>query len=181
MNTAQYNEKQQIELATAEGFFALYNAQFQTAYVVTHIAGDRETPDVQAKNETGKKFNLEITLTENRPVDIATLLGRSDKCSIDALKQRLEAVRRGKESMQILSLPENALPVLLKRINNKLVKRYGPNTALVVRDTSNLWDWEQVLPSVRQHLNGKTIPFDLGIWLLTGNKTSLIQIYAPTC
>ena len=119
-----------------------------------------------------------ITLTENRSGDIAALLGRSDNRSIDALKRHFEAVRTGKERVQITSLPDNALPVLLQRIDKKLVKRYGRNTALVVRDTFNLWDWEQVLPSIRQHLNGKTIPFDLGIWLLAGNKISLIH-YAP--
>jgi len=179
MNTSDYNEKQQIELATAEGFFALYNAQFQTSYTVTHIAGDGEAPDVLAENEAGQEFNLEITLTENRPGDIAATLGRSDNRSIDALKRHLEAVRTGKERPQITSLPDNALSVLLQRIDKKLIKRYGRNTALIVRDTSILWDWEQVLPSIQQHLDGKTIPFDLGIWLLAFNKTSLIQVYVP--
>lgn len=179
MSTSNYNTTQKIELATAEGFFAFYNAEHKTSYAVVRVAGDGEVPDVFARDETGTEFNLEITLTEDRPGDIAAALGRSDARSIDSLKQHLAAVRAGTEQPSITSLQDNALPVLLQRIDKKLIKRYGQNTALVIRDSSPLWDWDQVLPAIHVHLTGKTIPFDLGIWLLALDKKSVVQIYAP--
>lgn len=172
-------ETQKIEFATAEGFFALYNARHQSSFAVTRIAGHGEVPDVFAKDDDGNEFNLEITLTEDRPGNIAAALGRSDALSIDSLKRHVEAVRAGKEQPRITSLQDNALPMLLQRIDKKLNMRYGRNTALVIRSTCIQWDWEQALPTIQAYLNGKTIPFDLGIWLLAFNKESVVQVYAP--
>ena len=180
MNTPQHSEKQKIELATAEGFFSLYNTQHNASYTVTHVAGDGEVPDVFAKDNAGNVFNLEITLTEDRIGDVAARLGRNDSRSLEELKRHLKAVRIGKERLRNTSLQGNALPVLLQRIDKKLIKRYGRNTALVIRDTSPLWDWEQVLPAIQGHLKSKTVPFDLGIWLLAFDKKSVVQIYTPT-
>ena len=177
MNTSKYSETQQIELATAQAFFALYNAQHATFYVVNRVAGPNEVPDIFASDSNGCKFNLEITLTEDRPGNIAALLGRSNSLSIEKLKQENEAVRAGKAQARINSLQGNALPVLLDRIGKKLNKTYGINTALVVRDTS-FWDWELIVPLIQAHLNSKVVAFDLGIWLLNGEKTAIFQLYA---
>lgn len=179
MNTSQRNETQKTELATAHGFFALYNAKHNSSYAVTRIAGPGEVPDVLAKDSAGNEFNLEITLTEDRPGDITAILGRSNAHSVESLRRHLGAVREGSEQLQITSLHDNALPVLLQRIDNKLTKCYGRKTALVIRDTSPLWDWTQVLPTIQEHLKSKAVPFDLGIWLLSLDKTSVIQIYVP--
>lgn len=178
MNTSEYSETQKIELATAEAFFGLYNAQHASTYAVNRVAGQREVPDIFASDNDGREFNLEITLTEDRPGNIAALLGRSDSLSIEKLKQENEAVRAGKIQPRINSLQGNALPVLLDRIGKKLTKRYGIHTALVVRDTS-FWDWELVIPSIQAYLNSQAVPFDLGIWLLTAEKTAILQLYAP--
>lgn len=178
MNTSEYSETQKIELATAEAFFRLYNAQHATTYSVNRVAGPREVPDIFASDSGGREFNLEITLTEDGPGNIAALLGRSDSLSIEKLKQENESVRAGNAQPRINSLQGNAFPVLLGRISKKLTKRYGAHTALVVRDTS-FWDWELVIPSIQAHLNSKAVPFDLGIWLLTAEKTTIFQLHAP--
>jgi hypothetical protein len=178
MNTSEYIETQKIELATAKAFFGLYNAQHATTYAVNRVAGPGEVPDIFASDDEGREFNLEITLTEDRPGNIAALLGRSDSLSLEKLKQENETVRVGKAQPRINSLQGNALPVLLDRIGKKLTKSYGIHTALVVRDTSS-WDWDLVIPSIQAHLNSKAVPFDLGIWLLTAEKTVVLQLYAP--
>jgi hypothetical protein len=178
MNTSEYSETQKIELATAEAFFGLYNTKHGTTYSVDRVAGPREVPDIFASDSDGREFNLEITLTEDRPGNIAALLGRSGSLSIEKMKRENEAVRAGKAQPRINSLQGNVLPVLLDRTGKKLTKRYGTNTALVVRDTS-FWEWEFVIPSIQAHLNSKVVPFDLGIWLLTAEKTAVFQLYAP--
>lgn len=177
MSASRYQETQKIEFATAEGFFSLYNVRYQTTYAITCVAGDGEVPDVLAKDNAGKSFNLEITLTEDRPFDIKAMLGRSEHRSIQALKSHLEAVREGREKLRMTSLSNDALPMLLNRMDKKLVKHYGPNTALVIRDTSPLWNWEAALSSIRGHLLNRQIPFDLGIWLLSLDKASLLKIH----
>ena len=172
----QYSEKQKIENATADSFFSIYNTENKTSYSVIRIAGDGEVPDVFAKDDEGREFNIEVTLTEDAPGNIVCSLGKNDTHSLAALKSHLQAVRAGKEKLRANSLEYNALPMLLQRIDKKLIKRYGPNTALVVRDTSNLRDWEFVCPEINKYLNCKIIPFDLGIWILYLNKTKIMKI-----
>lgn len=179
MDTSKYSETQLIELATATAFFGLYNLKNVTTYSVSHVAGHGEVPDIFASDADGRQFNLEITLTEDDQGDIQSLLGRSDKHSLQALKAENEAVRLGKAQPRINSLHGNALPVLLNRIAKKLTKQYGKNTALVVRDTS-VWDWELVIPTIEGNLAARTVPFDLGIWLLNAAKTKIFQLHPGT-
>ena len=54
---------------------------------------------------------------------------------------------------------------------------YGPNAALVVRDSSGVdWDWDDVIPSIRSRLDPPKNPFIRGIWLLSRVKDRLFQI-----
>ena len=54
---------------------------------------------------------------------------------------------------------------------------YGPNAALVVRDTSGGdWDWDDVIPVIRSRLDLSTSPFSDGIWVLSRAKDRLFQI-----
>jgi hypothetical protein len=56
-------------------------------------------------------------------------------------------------------------------------KRYGPNTVLVVRDTSGVdWDWNLVSDTVKQLLQGIENPFDKGIWVVSAAKDRISQI-----
>lgn len=93
MNTTGFSEKQLIELATAEGFLAHYNALRGSTYAVERVAGDGVAPDVFTKDVSGNLLGIEVTLTEDRPRDIASALGRSNHKSLDALKAHLQRVK----------------------------------------------------------------------------------------
>lgn len=178
MNTDELSEKQQIELSTAEGFLQFFNIQHDSSYEVVHVARGNETPDIVAKDNCGNVLSIEATTTEDHPKDIVATLGRSNHKSIEALRAHLKAVREGKESVQFSSLQGNVIELLQARIEKKLNMRYGANTALVIRETSGVpWYWELVLPQLRDYLDGQRVPFDRGIWLLSLAKDCLTHIY----
>lgn len=178
MNTTGFSKTQLIELATAEGFLAHYNTLRGSTYAVERVAGDGEAPDVLTKDASGNLLSIEVTLTEDRPRDIASEFGPSNHKSLDALKAHLQRVKEGKEQVKINCLSGNVLAVLIDRINSKLSKRYGNNVALVVRDTSGVpWDWKQVVPQLQASLSIQTVPFDRGIWMLSRCKSILTPIY----
>ena len=87
------NEKEAIERATAEGFLRLYNQAMAESY---RIAEHRDAPDFLCRNNENRILNLEITTTENRPMDIASLLGRSNHRSVEALRRNNEEVKAGR-------------------------------------------------------------------------------------
>lgn len=170
-------EKQLIEKATAEGFLYHYNKIFGESYAIESIAGDGEAPDAIAKDKQGNILGIEVTLTEDSPGDIASALGRSNKKSVEVLKEHLKRVKEGKETIRFNCLSENVLDVLVSRIEAKLNKRYGSNIALVIRDTSGVpWEWSQVVPLIQSRFYGRHIPFDRGIWLLSRCKGTLTNI-----
>ncbi len=170
------NEKKAIELATAEAFLRLYNKQIGSSYkIVMHS----DAPDFLCRDESGRELKLEVTLTEDRPGDIAAQLGRSDARSLEALKRHNEAVKQGKENaFQWTScLQGNVVRMIGRRIQAKLKKDYGRNAALVVRDTSPLsWDWNMVFKDLAASLDPRHNPFDEGIWILTFNKDKIYRV-----
>lgn len=171
-------EKQAIERATAEGFLALYNAQESTDYCVKKIAGHRESPDVYCVNSNGKELFIEITATEDNPKDISALLGRSDHKDLDELQNLLRRGEMQTVKIQNSQLEGNVLGILIKRLSKKFEKSYGLNVALVVRGTSGVnWDWDLILPTVRQIFCGKRNPYERGVWLLSFNNTQLTRIF----
>ena len=133
------DEKVAIERATAEAFLGLYNAQARGSFVVKECS---DAPDIRCVDADGNSLNLEITLTEDRFGDIQARLGRSEAWSLESLKRHLADVRAGiANPMQRVScLSGNVAAMAANRIQAKLAKDYGPNTALVVRDTSGV-DW----------------------------------------
>lgn len=168
------NEKQGIERASAEGFLLLFNRHFGTDYRILEVG---DVPDVRCQNSKGEELNLEITLTEDRPRDIKASLGRSNHRSIEALAEHNKRVAEGKEKSQFNSLSGNVLEQATHRINKKLLKSYGPNTALVVRDTSGVdWNWELVIEELKEKTKSQRSPFDKGIWILNLDKTKLYQV-----
>jgi hypothetical protein len=178
MNITGFSRTQLIELETAEGFLAHYNALRGSTYAVERVACKGEAPDVFTKDASGNLLNIEVTLTEDRSRDIGSVLGPSNHKSLDMLKAHLQRVKEGKEQVKINCLSENVLAVLIDRINSKLRKRYGNNVALVVRDTSGVsWDWKQVVPQLQAGLSRQTVHFDRGIWLLSCCKSVLTPIY----
>jgi hypothetical protein len=172
----QLDEKKAIEKATAEGFLKLYNQDMDTSY---RIAEHSDSPDIRCEDTTGNRMNLEITLTEDRPGDIQALLGRSDHLSQEASKARYEEVRQGKRNIFECTrcLSGNVMAMIMERIRRKLRSDYGPNTALVIRDTSRLdWDWDVVVEDVKNTLNLTNNPYDKGIWIISNSKDRIFRV-----
>ena len=140
------NEKEAIERATAEAFIEQYNHTHLTSFRVTEHG---DAPDIIARDEHGNRLQLEIVMTEDRGGDIKAISGRSDLRSIESLRRHLELVRQGKtEPLNYASsLDGNVTESLKIRIRAKMTKRYGPNTALVIRDTSGVdgTSWSMIL------------------------------------
>jgi len=170
------SEKEAIERATAEAFIELYNRKMGTAFSIVEYS---DAPDIRCKDLTGRILNLEITLTEDRPRDIQAALGRSDHRSIEALKKHLADVRAGKANpLEWTScLQRNVCDMVVKRISPKLQKDYGPNVALVNRDSLPLcWDWDLVLDQIKGKLDLSRNPFDKGIWIISFSKDKIFQV-----
>lgn len=170
-------ETQKLEQATADGFLILYNAEHGTDYRVVRIAGEGESPDVYCMDSGGGLLNLEVTLTQDRPKDIAAAYGRSDTRSLDYLKQNVENVAKGLEA-PLFSTIEGVSETLVERIQAKLIMSYGSDVALVVRDSSGVdWEWDTVMPQIRAKLDiSSRNPFDRGIWILSRSKHRMFRI-----
>ena len=171
-------ETQAIERSTAEAFLHHYNAQERADYRVGGIAGPGQSPDVQCVNSAGAHLWLEITTTEDNPGDTKALLGRSNHKSRDALRGILRDTKKGEEKLRINRLSGNVANVLIGRLRRKFRKRYGSPVALVVRETSGVpWDWDTVLPLLRDTFSGTSIPFDRGVWILSRDKNRLTRLF----
>ena len=170
------NEKQAIEKATADAFIELYNSEMGTSFSIVEYS---DSPDIRCKDKDGNKFNFEITLTEDRPKDIQAALGRSDHRSVDTLKKHLEEVKAGRVNPleRVSCLQSNVTEMIVSRIQPKLNKDYGPNVALVIRDSSPLdWAWDVVTDRIGERLNLERNPFDKGIWLISYSKDRIYRL-----
>ena len=158
------NEKQKIELATANGFLALYNAEHGASFAVSELS---DSPDVLCADSDGERLGLEITLTEDCPGDIQAALGRSDHLNIENFDPTAPASH----------LQGNVSQSLLQRLQGKLLKRYGVGTALVIRNASGVdWDWDTQLDEIRRALNGQQGGFDRGVWLINRQMDKLYKV-----
>ncbi len=169
-------EKEALELETAEQFIKHYNPQMSTSF---RIVEHSDAPDFHCQDKEGNELKIEITLTEDRTRDIQSLLGRSEARSPEALKRHLEAVERGEESIfELVScLQDNVSQMALNRIQPKLYKDYGSNTALVIRDISPLdWDWEDVIEDLAKSLDLRNNPFDKGIWIISLSSNQIFRV-----
>jgi len=168
------SEKQAIEKATAERFLALFNQRRGTDFRIVEMS---DAPDARCTDMHGCALNLEITTTEDRPGDIKALLGRSDSRSPEVLRSHIKRVARNEERPQFSSLSGDVSDHLVGRLRTKMMNDYGPNAALVVRDTSGVdWDWDDVIPFIRSRLDLTPNPFSQGIWVLSRVKNRLFQI-----
>lgn len=171
-------ETQAIERATAEGFLVLYNAKHGSAFRIVKVAGPGETPDVECKDSEGRSLLLEITMTEDNSGDIQAALGRSEHKDLASLRALLQKVRAGEAKLPINCLSENVKALLVQRLRRKFQKRYGLSVALVVRETTGVdWDWDLVLPEIREALSNDVNPFDQGVWLLSRSKERVIRVF----
>lgn len=170
------NEKEAIELHTAEQFLEFYNLQEGSTYTVKQHT---DAPDIHCQDSDENNLYLEITLTEDRNGDIQSLLGRSDARSPEALKKHLDEVKKGKGNIfQWSSCLQDSVSVMaMNRIQPKLSKDYGSNVALVVRDVSPLpWSWETVIDDIAACLDLSRNPFDKGIWLMSISNSKIYKI-----
>lgn len=167
------DEKQSIELGTADGFLRLYNKHFGTSF---RVLEQSDAPDVRCIDDAGRQLNLEVTATEDSARDIQALLGRSDHKSFNALVAHNERVASGLEPPQFVAF-EAVKKTLIARIKAKFDKDYGSNVALIVRDTSGCdWEWNEVAQEIACALESTRNPFDQGIWVLSRAKDKLFQI-----
>jgi hypothetical protein len=159
-------EKEAIERATAEGFLSLYNKHVDSDFKISSTG----TPDVQCKNSKGKILNIEATSAQDQPGDIQALLGRSNHKNIDNLDVE------NTDAPNFVSFEEDVYSAMAETINAKITKRYGSNTALVVRDTSGCdWEWDTITQKLLKMLK-KPNPFDKGIWILSRDKSKCYLI-----
>ena len=67
--------------------------------------------------------------------------------------------------------------MIVSRIKPKLKKDYGPNVALVIRDTSPLdWAWDVTTDIIAELLNLEHNPFEKGIWLISYSKDRIYKL-----
>ncbi len=167
-------EKELIERDTAEKFVDLLNRQSGTSF---RVVAQGDAPDAVARDDGGRILSIEIVMTEDRPGDIKAMLGRSDSRSLANLRRHVEAVRLGKEQPQASELSGNVAESLLVRLRAKMLKRYGTDVALVVRDTSGVdWDWDLEIPGIQAAVARAENPFDRGIWLVSKRGDRLFEI-----
>lgn len=158
------NDKEQIEKDTVDAFVALHNGMHGTSFSVREY-GDHHgaRPDAVCVTGDGEPFNVEVTITEDRPGDIPLALGKAN--------QRPYQGRPGSY------LQGNVLAQLAVRLDKKSLMRYAGQTALVIRDSSGVdWDWEGIRPQVEEYLEQRGNPFQLGIWIVNRTKTRLHRI-----
>jgi hypothetical protein len=161
INPDELNEKQQIELATAEAFLELYNRRKGTDYEPVEVG---DTPDIRCQDNSGKKvLDLEITLLEDRPDDIAFLLGRvefEDEFSIS----------------RVIDFKRDVIPRLKERLEDKFLSYYGERTALLIRQVGPLWsasDWQRDASVViTEVLKGREKNYGMGVWILCSNTST---------
>jgi hypothetical protein len=154
------SEKKEIERKTAQLFLNLFNQLHNTHFEIQEL---REIPDVQCcDTETGKYLFLEIAMLENLPGEIAYGFGRAKKPISPTTKT------------DVVDFFADVVPQYRKCLEKKLLSTYGDNTALVLYQTSILWepsDWEIIAPGFRKEiLEGKETHFYAGVWVICTNN-----------
>jgi len=157
-------EKEQIEKATVDAFVELHNEMYGTAHSVREYGDhDGDRPDALCVAADGDEFNVEVTITEDRPGDIQWALVKADQ--------------RPYQGPPGSRLQANVLAQLAGRLDKKSLRRYGGRTALVIRDSSGVdWDWEDIRPQAKEYLQQRGNPYQLGIWVVNRAKTRLHRI-----
>lgn len=149
------NEKEQIEIATAEKFLRSYNLMFKTNFIPYEIS---DAPDILCEDvKTNEKLALEVTLYEDLKGEIPFLLARRNEQPKSKITGN--TVRR---------FDGDSLPNLIEVINKKLSKDYGRNVALVVRQVSPI-PWTFDIGYIRNKIQLQNNPFDKGIWILNSD------------
>ncbi len=135
-------------------------------------------------------LSLETTVLEDRPGEIAVLLGRSDARSLERRLVDMERVDRSEiEAVDMVaSFGRDTLTNLYQRLKAKIAKAYpASDVALVMRGTSPLdWDWNLYTDGI-QHLLDALLrepgltqhPYDRGIWIVA-READGVRLYTIT-
>lgn len=169
-------EKEAIEKATAEAFITIYNSELGESFSIVEYS---DAPDIRCRDANGNSLNLEITMTEDCPRDIQAALGRSDHRSLERLRERLGDMEDDEKNPfgSASLLQGNVTGMIVGRIQSKLCKDYGFDTALVIKDSSPLdWDWNLVADQIVSLLDLKRNPFDKGIWIISDSKDKIFRL-----
>ena len=155
-------EKQQIEDNVAREFLSLYNPQMGSNFEIIEI---RDTPDVFCKDsQSGTELFLEITLIEDLPGYIKYLKGKGEKPKSPSTRSTA------------ISFFDDSVQQLRSSVKDKLLSKYGKNTALVIKQVSILWeksDWEMVADKVRSDLlDGQEENYGAGVWIICTDNTT---------
>jgi hypothetical protein len=156
------SNKQRIELQIAEQFILLFNRRHSTNFRVKEL---RDTPDVLCVDpDTGEKLELEISIIEDLPGSIRHILRKGPK------------PKSPTTGTTVVSFNDDAVKQLRNSLSKKLLSVYGANTALVLYQSSILWDnweWQTVAESFRSKvLKGKEANYGAGVWIIcTDNST----------
>ena len=165
------SDKETLEVANATMFLELFNGAHGTQFsIIKH--GD--APDFECADESsGDSFALEMTMTQDRELDIAARSGRSESRSVRALREQLEAVREGKATaLEGVDTPENWNEQLARCLEAKAAKDYGKNVALAIRDVSPMrWDVDHA--RIAEVCRRAAPRFGRGLWLF--NEFGKIQ------
>src|SRR5574341_1307962 len=164
------SEKQQIEKATAEIFLPIFNKRMGTNFEISELG---DTPDATCIDRTsGKVLYLEIGLTEDLKGEIADELGRG------------KTPLASENIMPVRSFSEDAIPNYRKVLEKKMLSSYGPNTALVLRQTAPIWgpnEWRIYAPMLSDLLVGSQPKFGAGIWTICLDSSTFPASHTIYC
>lgn len=162
MSENSLSEKQRIEKAIGQLFLNLYNALYGTSYTIVELS---DSPDVRCQDSsTGRKLELEITLLEDLPGEVAYVLGKARKPVSPTT------------GMTTVSFFDDSMSQLGSTLAKKLRSSYGKNTALVIKQVSPFWEpkeWEIVADRIRESLlKGKEGHYGAGVWIICTDTTT---------
>ena len=154
--------KQKIEKASAEIFLTLYNQKFNTNFKIIKL---QDAPDISCIDPiTQEILYLEITLQEDLAGEIKAILEVNNKPKNDLV------------SFGVRSFSDDVVPLLINRIKEKSKSFYGNRTALVIRQTSPLWEtkeWKLVKEKIIREIELITNKnYGMGIWIICTDNSS---------
>lgn len=155
MTNEEPSEKEQIERGTGQIFLDLFNEQYGHHFEIVELA---DSPDVRCRDSvTGDQVLVEACVLEDLPGDAQYLLDRGPKPP-------------GQWGTGVRGFVQDAVPMLINLLRGKFRTRYGPGTALVIRQLSPLWfrtEWSNAHQDVPWgDIGYKADIFDRGIWIL---------------
>ena len=124
-----------------------------------------DNPDFTCSDSDGSILQVDVTMTESSKGDIKARLGRANNKNVNNMK------------VMSKSLQDNTIEKVITRIREKLWKRYGPNTALVVRDMCPLdLNWDLFLTQITRVLSNECNPYDKGVWIINDSKDKIYRV-----